>query len=43
MWDDNIKMDTREIGFEGMDWCSVALDTKKWQVLENMIMNLWVP
>jgi hypothetical protein len=25
-WDDNIRMDLREIGWEGVDWICLALD-----------------
>jgi hypothetical protein len=34
---DNIKMDLREIGWDGMDWID------QWRALANMVMNLWVP
>jgi hypothetical protein len=28
---DNIKMDLREIGWDGMDWISLAEDRDKWE------------
>jgi hypothetical protein len=40
---DNIKMDLREIGWDGMDWIDVNLDGEEWRALVNTIMNLQVP
>jgi hypothetical protein len=40
-WEDNIKMDLREIG--GMDWIDAAQDRDRWRVLVNTVMNLRVP
>jgi hypothetical protein len=34
---DNIKMDLREIGWDGM-----AQDRGQWRALVNTVMNLWV-
>jgi hypothetical protein len=42
-WEDNIKMDLREIGWRGMDWIDLAEDNKQWRVLVNTVMNLRVP
>jgi len=41
--EDNIRMDFRDIEWEGMDWMNLAQDTDKWQVLVNTVMNLRVP
>jgi hypothetical protein len=41
-WEDNIKMDLREIGFEGMDWAHLAQDRDRWRALVNRVMNLRV-
>jgi hypothetical protein len=30
-------------GGGGMDWIDVAQDRDRWQVLVNVVMNLWVP
>jgi hypothetical protein len=38
-WVDSIKMDLREIGWDGMDWIYLAQD----RALVNTVMNLWVP
>jgi hypothetical protein len=43
IWEDNIRMDLREIGWEGVDWIHLAQDRDQWQALVNMVMNLWVP
>jgi hypothetical protein len=39
-WVDNIKMDLREIGWDGMDWIVLAQDRDQWRAL---VMNLRVP
>jgi hypothetical protein len=40
---DNIKMDLREIGWDGMDWIDLVQDRGRWRVLVNTVMNLRVP
>jgi hypothetical protein len=40
---DNIKMDLREIGWDGMDWIELAQDRDQWRALVNTVMNLRVP
>jgi hypothetical protein len=42
-WEDNIKIDLREIGFEDVDWIHWAQDRDRWRALVNTVMNLWVP
>jgi hypothetical protein len=42
-WVDNIKMDLREIGWDGVDWIDLAQDRDQWRSLVNMVMNLWIP
>jgi hypothetical protein len=42
-WEDNIKMDFKEIGWKGMDWIDLAEDREKWRELLNVVMNLGVP
>jgi CRISPR/Cas system-associated protein Cas7 (RAMP superfamily) len=39
----NIKMDLREIGWDGMDWTDLAQDRDRWKALLNTVMNLRVP
>jgi hypothetical protein len=41
-WENNIKMDLREIGFGDVDWIHLAQDRDTW-VLVNMVMNLRIP
>jgi hypothetical protein len=42
-WVDNIKMDLREIGWDGMNWIDLAQDRDRWRALVNTVMNLRVP
>jgi hypothetical protein len=42
-WVDNIKVDLREIGQDGVDWVNLAQDSDHWRALVNTVMNLWVP
>jgi hypothetical protein len=43
MWEDNIRMDLREVGWGGMDWINLAQDRDRWRGLVNAVMNLRVP
>jgi hypothetical protein len=40
---DNIKMDLREIKWDGLDWIDLAQDKDRWRALVNTVMNLRVP
>jgi hypothetical protein len=42
-WVDNIKMDLREIGCDGVDRIDMAQDRDRWRDLVNTGMNLWIP
>ena len=42
-WEDNIKMDLREVGCGGMDWIELAQDKVRWAALVSAVMNLRVP
>jgi hypothetical protein len=42
-WEDNIRMDLREIGWGGMYWIDLAQDREQWRALVNTVMNLRVP
>jgi hypothetical protein len=42
-WVDNIKIDLRETGWDGMDWIDIAQDRDQWRALVNTVMNLGVP
>jgi hypothetical protein len=43
-WEDNIIMDLREIGREGVDWIHLAQDRDQWRwAMVGKVMNLRVP
>jgi hypothetical protein len=42
-WENNIKMDLREIVFGGMDWILLAQDRDQWRAVVNAAMNLRIP
>jgi hypothetical protein len=42
-WVDNIKIDLREIGWDGMDWIDLAQDRNQRRDVVNTVMNLRVP
>jgi hypothetical protein len=42
-WVDNIKMDLREIGWDGMHWIDLAKGMDQWRALVNTAMKLRVP
>jgi hypothetical protein len=42
-WVDNIEIDLREVGWDGMEWIDLAQDRDQWRVLVNRVMNLRVP
>jgi hypothetical protein len=39
----NIKIDLREIGWDGMDWIYVAQDMDQWRALVKTVMNVPFP
>jgi hypothetical protein len=42
-WEDNIKLDLREVGFDGANWIQLAQDRVQWRAYVNTVMNLRVP
>jgi hypothetical protein len=42
-WEDNIRMDLREIGWGGMDWIDLAQDRDQCRALVNTVTNLRLP
>jgi hypothetical protein len=41
-WGDNIKMDLKEIGYDGANWIQLAQDRVRWQDFVNTVMDLLV-
>jgi hypothetical protein len=41
-WEDEIKMDLRETGWEGVEWIHLAQDRDRWRAVVNAVMNLRV-
>jgi hypothetical protein len=39
-WEDNIKMELKEIRWEGVEWMYLAQDRDQWRGVVNMLMNL---
>jgi hypothetical protein len=42
-WEDNIRMDFKEVGCGVMDWIGLAQDRDRCLALVNAVMNLRVP
>ena len=42
-WEDNIKMDLQEVGYEIMDWIELTQNRDRWLALVKAVMNLRVP
>jgi hypothetical protein len=42
-WEDNIKMDLREIGVDGANWIQLAQDRVQWLAFVKTVMNSRVP
>ena len=42
-WEDNIRVDLREVGCGCMDWMELAQDRDRWRALVSAVMNLRVP
>jgi hypothetical protein len=42
-WEDNIKLDLREIGIDGANWIQLAQDRFQWRACANAVMNFRVP
>ena len=42
-WEDNIKMDLRELSSDPRDWIALAKDRDQWRAYVRPVMNLRVP
>ncbi|KAJ4446880.1 hypothetical protein ANN_13580 [Periplaneta americana] len=42
-WEDNIKMDLREVGYDGRDWINLIQDRDQWRAYVRAAMNFRVP
>jgi hypothetical protein len=42
-WEDNMKLDLREIGIDGANWIRLAQNMVQWRAFVNTVMNLRVP
>jgi len=38
-WEDNIKIDLQNVGWEHMDWIDLAQDRDRWRAVVNVVMN----
>jgi hypothetical protein len=43
VWENNIKMDLKEIEWGGMDWIPLTQDRDQWRALVSAVMILLVP
>jgi hypothetical protein len=42
-WEDNIRIDLREVGCGCVDWMELAQNRDRWPALVSAVMNLRVP
>jgi hypothetical protein len=42
-WEDNIKMNLREIGIDGANWIQLAQDRVQWRAFVNTMMDFRLP
>ena len=42
-WEDNVKMDLREVGCDPRDWVALSEDRNQWRAYVRAVMNLRVP
>jgi hypothetical protein len=42
-WEDDIKMELKEIGIDGAKWIQLVQDRIQWRACVNTVMNLRVP
>jgi len=42
MWEDNIKIGLKAVGWEDVDFSYLAEDREKWKAVVNVVMNIFV-
>jgi len=42
-WEDNIRVDLKETGWEGVEWIHLAQERNQWRAVVNTVMNLRFP
>ena len=42
-WEDNVRMDLKEIGIDTKNWVHSAQDRDYWRALVNVALKFWVP
>jgi hypothetical protein len=42
-WEYNIRMNIRQVAWEGVDWIHLAQGTDQWRTLVNRVTNIGVP
>jgi hypothetical protein len=42
-WVDNIKLDLRDIGWDGVDCIDMVQDSDQWRAVVNTVLNFRVP
>jgi len=42
-WEDNIKMDLQEVGWDRGDWMELAQDSDRWWALVGTVRDFLVP
>jgi hypothetical protein len=42
-WEENIRVDVMETGWEDVDWICLAQGRDQYQALVNIVLNLWDP
>ena len=42
-WEDNLRMELKEIGINTMNWVDSAQDKDYWRALVNAVLNLRIP
>jgi hypothetical protein len=41
-WENDIKMEPKEVGWQCVGWIDLARDRDNWQAFVNAVMNFWI-